>query len=316
MSDNNSSVCLVVGAGGFIGFNLCIELHSKYKKIYACDTNFSESIEKKLKEKDIVIIEGGVELFALDLRKYRDVEDIYYFAGKSTPSILEAELNKGYFSDQEILVMMLEASVKLDSLKTFIYGSSGGTVYGDSKEKASQENSPTAPISAYGLSKLNQESYIQFYSRRYGFSAKIARISNPYGRVLTHGSKHLQGFIDTSIDRVLNKEIIELWGDGEVVRDYIHINDLVSGISVLAQNSVEDGLYNIGSGIGYSLNDVLSIYKAMDVSCEVKYLEFRKIDLPISILDVSKILNKTGWRPEIMLESGISEIMNFKLKII
>ncbi len=312
--NNRFSTCLVVGAGGFIGYNLCLDLAPQCDKLYACDTHFSENILKKLKQSNIEIIEGGIEAFILSIEDYRDVEYIYYFAGKSTPSLLEAELDRGYFSDQEFLVMLLESCSQLKNLVSFVYGSSGGTVYGSSTRLPCRETQSTKPISAYGLSKLLQETYIQFYARRFGFSAKIARISNPYGRVLTHGSKQLQGFIDTSIDKVVNNETIEIWGDGEIIRDYIHITDLVKGVLALAEKSTPQGVYNLGSGRGLSLNDILSIYQQLKIKYQVKYIEARQIDVPVNILDIEKVLQATSWQPDIAIETGIKGIMEKRLQ--
>ena len=259
------------------------------------------------------MIEGGVEAFVLSIEKYEHIEHVYYFAGKSTPSLLEAELYKGYFSDQETLVMMLESCAKLANIKTFVYGSSGGTIYGDSINIPCIESQETKPISAYGLSKLIQENYILFLARKLGYFEKIARISNPYGRVLTHGSKHLQGFIDTSIDKITKNETIEIWGDGEIVRDFIHISDLVEGIKALSRESTPPGIYNIGSGKGYSLNEIISIYESKGIEREVKYIKSRYIDVPVNILDIKKIQEVTDWVPKISLETGISEILSAAL---
>ena len=315
-SGDSNSICLVVGAGGFIGFNLCEELLTKYDKVYACDSYFPKHLIDQLQHDNVIIIEGGVESFVLNQNKYYDIEDIYYFAGKSAPSLLEAELDKGYFTDQTTLVMLLEAAVDLKNFCSFIYGSSGGTIYGDSNGLACNEDFKTNPISAYGLSKLTQENYIEFYARRFGYKAKIARISNPYGRLLTHGSKQLQGFIDNSVDKVANKQQIEIWGDGGVVRDYIHINDLILGISALASKSVDSGIYNIGSGIGSTLNEIIAIYMDKGEQANAKYIDSRQIDLPVNILEINKIKNSTGWQPLISLEQGVIELLEYKLNTI
>ncbi len=309
---SKTSSCLIVGAGGFIGFNLCLELVKKYGTVFACDTFFSESITLRLREKNIEIIEGGVEGFVLSFERYKNIRDIFYFAGKSTPSLLENEMSKGYFFDQENLVMMLESCSEMPCLHSFIYGSSGGTVYGEN-DNLCNESDILKPISAYGLSKQIQESYINFYARRFHFLAKIARISNPYGRALTHGTKHLQGVVDTTINKIKYNEIIEVWGDGNVVRDYIFILDLVQGITAISKKIIPAGVYNIGSGIGHSINDIIKLYKGIELQFKVKYKDSRKIDVRSNILNINKIKNSTGWVPTYDLETGVKELINQEL---
>ena len=302
--------CLVVGAGGFIGFNLCLELVDKYQNIYACDNIFSKNILQQLKDKDIKIIEGGVEGFLIAQKEYTHIEDIFYFAGNSVPALVETELERGCFSDQETLVMILSSFKKMKRKIKFVYGSSGGTVYGVTPNKSCDELTPCQPISAYGLSKHIQEKYIQFYAKKLGFDYYIARISNPYGRLLTHGSKNLQGFIDNVVDKVLKKKEIEIWGDGSVVRDFIHIDDLSSALYNLTANTILSGIYNIGSGQATSLNDVITTIESLGRHINVVRLESRNIDVKVNVLDIKKIQQSTGWSPNTSMQIGLKNMIN------
>lgn len=300
--------CLVIGAGGFIGFNLACQLKETYEKVYVCDTYFHEGIYKQLQQSNVEFIEGGVKRFTLNLEHYQDITHIFYFAGSATPALIETELGRGYFSDQESLLMVLEACKELPTLIDLTYASSGGTVYGLS-DSAHKESSQTAPISAYGLSKLIQEKYVAFYAKRIGFKEKIVRISNPYGRSSTHHNKTLQGFIDVTISKVLSNTEVEIWGDGKVVRDFIHINDLITGIISLSPSDIPAGIYNIGHGQGHSLNQVINHLKELNTAPNIKYLDSRGIDVPISILDIHHIKNVTGWEPKIPLKKGIEKVL-------
>ena len=302
--------CMVVGAGGFIGYNLCLELHGKYQKIYACDNFFPETILDRFQQLNIEIIEGGVEGFVISQKKYKHIEDIFYFAGNSVPALVETELERGSFSDQEFLVMMLSSLKDQVKKVRFIYGSSGGTVYGRTANVACEETMICQPISAYGLSKYIQEQYIHFFAKKIGFDYFIARISNPYGRILTHGSKNLQGFIDNVVKKVLRNKEIEIWGDGSVIRDFIHIKDLVIALRILTSKNIPSGIYNIGSGQATSLNDVISSIESLGRQMNVTRLESRKIDLEVNVLSVEKIHQTTGWTPKITLQAGLKDLLN------
>lgn len=300
--------CLVVGAGGFIGFNLCRKLAGQYQKIYACDHSFSASILQQLEALNIEIIEGGVEGFVCYQKKYQQISDIFYFAGNAIPALLETELERGCFSDQETLVMMLSSLDKMEHPVRFIYGSSGGTVYGQSDDLPCEESQPCDPISAYGLSKLIQEHYIEFFARKQGFDYYIARISNPYGRIMTHGSKQLQGFIDNAIDKSIKEIPIEIWGDGSIIRDFIHIDDLVTALYSLVVHSPPKGTYNIGSGNPTSLNEIISIITSLKETVHVNKQESRQIDLKNNVLSIDKIKKSVDWLPSISLQKGITSL--------
>lgn len=310
MSITMNSNSLVIGAGGFIGCNLSIALKEKQHNIYACDTFFSSQVYSDLQKKDINIIEGGVEGLLLDLENYKHINNILYFAGNSTPALVETELSRGYFSDQEALVMMLEACKKLPNLNNFVYASSGGTVYGIASI-AHKETSAIKPISSYGLSKIIQEEYIQFYARKLGFKAKIARISNPYGRKPSqHNNKNLQGFIDVAIEKTIHKQNIQIWGDGTNIRDFIHIKDLASGLSTLLDPKLPAGIYNLGSGTGHSLNQIINIIKNCKLDIKIDYIDSRVIDVPQNTLDISKLTSLSHWHPKITQEAGINMLLS------
>jgi UDP-glucose 4-epimerase len=111
------------------------------------------------------------------------------------------------------------------------------------------------------------------------------------------------------LGKVLRGEPIEIWGDGEVVRDYLHVNDLVQGLLKLIDSNQKNEVFNIGSGIGQSVNQVLEIIRfVVGRNLSVSYKESRSVDVKSSILDVSKMYTSVNWKPEVSLEQGISEL--------
>ncbi len=153
---------------------------------------------------------------------------------------------------------------------------------------------------------------MNFYHEFYGIDARIIRVANPYGA--GHNIAKGQGVISTLVARALKQETIEIWGDGEVVRDFIYISDVVSALLQLA--AAERAplrtpfLYNLGAGKGSSLNEVVaSIEKCVDGKLKIERREGRAFDVPVSVLDISKLRNELNWRPKVALDVGVQHMI-------
>jgi len=196
------------------------------------------------------------------------------------------------------------------SLKKIIYISSGGTVYGFPQTNPISEDHPTNPISSYGITKLAIEKYIAMYSKIHGINYLICRPSNVYGegQRLHTG----QGVISVFLDQCLKGKAIEIWGDGTVKRDYLYVTDMARAVVELIRYRRGDGIFNISSGCGRSLNDIVAVIRDdLKVPIQVKYLTSRKFDVPVNVLDHSLLTRETGWRPETDLAIGIHWVYDY-----
>jgi len=192
--------------------------------------------------------------------------------------------------------------------KRLIFASSGGTVYGRPQQIPIPESHPLNPISAYGVSKVAVEKYLGFYREAYGLDCRIARMSNPFGAGQDPHRK--LGAVTTFLGRALNGEKLTVWGNGEVVRDYIHISDVTNALVALATASLdrftEVPVFNIASGKGLSLNQIVStIESKLQRSLDVQYVAGRAFDVPVNVLDVRRAEEILGWRPKISFEQGL-----------
>lgn len=173
----------------------------------------------------------------------------------------------------------------------FVYFSSGGTVYGESKRPDAlfSEECPMAPISYYGLSKQLIENYIYFMHRAHNLRYIIFRPSNPYGPGQNIYGR--QGLIAVAIGKILKGETINVWGDGNTVRDYIYVEDLSFIVSrILWSQSVDNITLNIGSGRGYRVSEILKILSEVtEKPVRINYLPERSSDVSSVVLDISKI---------------------------
>jgi UDP-glucose 4-epimerase len=213
-----------------------------------------------------------------------------------------------FFNDREVNLTAGYEIVKnmmSNGCRRIIYFSSGGTIYGKNGKEINSENDQLCPLTYYGYSKLAMEEFLKFSSRIHPINHLIVRPSNPYGSGQNLFGK--QGLITVALGKILQNQPIEIWGDGQVVRDYLHIRDLSNAIHSLVAKGVDNEVYNIGSGQGHSVNEIVKIiHKVTGCNTGVNYKPARPVDIPVNILSIDKITNHTGWKPEVNLEEGIA----------
>ena len=189
---------------------------------------------------------------------------------------------------------------------TIVFISSGGTVYGNPLYLPLDENHPTNPVVSYGITKLAIEKYLQVYERLYGIKAITLRVANPYGK--RQRIETAQGAVGVFLHHAIKGTAIEIWGDGSVTRDYIHVNDVAEAFSRALVYSGVQRLFNVSSGVGTSLNDlVASIEGVLGQSIERHYLPARSFDVPSNVLCNALARSELKWTPLVSLEEGIGQ---------
>ncbi len=190
-------------------------------------------------------------------------------------------------------------------VRKILYLSSGGTVYGVPETIPINEDHSTNPINSYGITKLAIEKYTAMYARQFGIDYCLLRPSNVYGP----GQRlHIgQGLIGVLANRALHGESLEIWGAGTNQRDYLFVDDLVSGVVALLSYSGPFRVFNLSSGLGHSILDIVSILRnQLRELPEVVHLPARGFDVPVNILDSSRIHGETGWRAAVELADGVA----------
>ncbi|EMR14353.1 UDP-glucose 4-epimerase [Methylophaga lonarensis MPL] len=230
------------------------------------------------------------------------VDLIFHLISTSVPSTSNKNPVHDVESNLVNTVKLLEL-MRATDVKRIIYLSSGGTVYGNPVSLPINECHSTNPTCSYGIVKLAIEKYLQMYAELYQLDVTILRPSNPYGPGQTR--KGVQGFIGTCVDKINSGQAITIWGDGSVVRDYVYIDDVVSAC-VKAMYTSQRGPFNISSGVGYSLNQLVEMMeKFLDKKIEVIYQEKRNFDVPEVVLDNQLARATLGWTPKTTIENGL-----------
>ncbi len=298
---------LIIGGAGFIGVNLARKLYSG-NEITILDNFKNRSKLFKELGNHYTIVNGGFEQTdrIINVIRRKNINLIIHLASKLIPSSsfaeYKCELSNIVAPTLKLLPYLAERKVKI------LFFSSGGTIYGIPESIPISETASTNPISFYGLSKKIIEDSIIFEHRTAGLEFVIVRPSNPYGNGQDINGK--QGLISVAIGNILANKNITVFGDGNIIRDYIYIEDLVSAIFGLINCGINNEIINVGSGVGTTINEILQLLKVISKrNFNVDYVEFRSVDVPSVILNIDKIKNMIAFNP-ITLSEGISLYYN------
>jgi UDP-glucose 4-epimerase len=204
-------------------------------------------------------------------------------------------------------VRLLNHAVRL-GVKKVVFVSSGGTVYGIPRSVPISEDHPTNPICSYGITKLAIEKYLHLYLALHGLEYTVLRLANPFGE--RQRIQASQGAVAVFMGKVLRGEKIEIWGDGSVVRDYVYIGDAVEAMVKAAGYRGDERVFNIGSGKGVSLNEILEGLEAVTgQKADRRYTAARAFDVPVSVLAVARARAALGWTPTTPFTEGLRKMM-------
>jgi len=168
-----------------------------------------------------------------------------------------------------------------------------------------REEDCALPSNPYAISKWAVERYLHHFHELYGLDYLILRYSNPYGERQSPYGK--QGVIPIFLNRIKHNQRPVIYGDGSMVRDYIYINDIIDATSILFESVIKDKVFNVGSGIGVSLNEIIkTMYSIFGEEIRPIYeINSSRTYVTSIVLDIAKIETKTGWKPSTSIEEGI-----------
>lgn len=271
---------LLLGGAGFIGNALGKRLKQERKIVHVLGRQDEERLEHVLPQCGTVI----------------------HLASATTPGSSASHPNLELVN--LALTLRLLELIQSQPETHLIFFSSGGTVYGNPDRIPVTEDTPIAPLSNHGAGKAAQEVFCQAF-RAQGHAVTILRPSNAYGpgQVIRSGF----GLVRTMLECVFSGTSLEIWGDGENVRDFIYIDDVVEAAMRLISLPEDSGVYNLGSGAGYSINQIRSLVEAIcGRELRTVYQPGRGIDVRNVVLDNSRLSARLGWKPAVTLQDGIA----------
>ena len=298
---------LILGGCGFIGRAVAVALATKGENVVLADRiPPAKPLPEGLPGQ---IIYRPFDLATADWgRVIEGAAVIHHYAWTSLPASANADPGRDLDENLIPTLRLLDTLRQGDHPRPrIIFASSGGTVYGRLQCIPVPEEHPLRPITAYGVGKAAAELYLHQYSSLHNIDCRIARIANPFGagQNLSRG----QGAVTTFIHHALAGTAIDIWGDGEVTRDYIHISDVADCLVKIAEASLkpEPRTFNVGSGKGVSLNGVVAALEIqLDRRLDVRRGTHRVFDVPVSVLDVSLAAALLDWRPRLSFQEGLA----------
>ncbi|MCR5210091.1 MAG: NAD-dependent epimerase/dehydratase family protein [Lachnospiraceae bacterium] len=301
----------IIGGAGFIGVNLAIRLSSfpgNHITVVDRDESFFEPL-RKLNLSNVAFLVGSFDNDTDFDRQVKGQDVIYHLASTTIPGTSNQHIPEELDSNVTVTARLFDACVK-QKVKKVIFISSGGTVYGKKGKCPIEENMVTYPISSYGIQKLAIEKMLYLYRYQFGLDYRIIRLANPYGPYQRPNGR--LGVVTTFIYKAMNDGKLEVYGDGSVVRDFIYIDDAVRGIINIADGDCEYRVFNLGSGKGTSVSQVIdSIRKIVRNDITVEYESSRASDVPENYLDISRYEKYYGKLDPVSLEDGIRMTMDF-----
>ena len=300
---------LVTGGAGFIGSHLVDALVEKGYGVIVVD-NLSSGKVSNLNsyalfyEQSVEDEEMMERIFSLHKPEY-----VFHFAAQASVAVSVREPSRDAKVNILGSLVLLEKSVKY-GVKKFIFSSTGGAIYGEEvKVFPTPETEIPKPVSPYGIAKLCVEKYLEFFAREYGLKYTSLRYSNVYGpRQDPYGEA---GVVAIFVERMLKDEPVLIYGDGEYVRDYVYVKDVVEA-NLLAMERGDNEVFNIGTGRGTTVNELFRMLKELTgYRRDPVYAPPRKGDVRKSVLDCRKAKEILGWEPKVSLEEGLAMTVEY-----
>lgn len=291
---------VVIGGNGFIGSHIVDELAKRGESVGAFD-RFGGG--RKAFDADVESIVGDF-LNSADLRgAITNADVVVHCLSTTTPATADSEPILDITTNVAQSVRLFEICAEAGVTRV-VYMSSGGTIYGNQAKRTFSENDLPMPTSPYAIGKLAIEGYLRYFLTKFGLDHLVLRISNPYGP--RQHPQQRQGVVPIMLRRIASGEPVTVYGDGSMIRDYIYVGDVGRGIARMIGGPTRHRLYNVGSGVGISVNDVLrTIETVVGHSVKVIHQPTPSTFVDHVTLDVQRLHEEFGKFDEVSLEDGI-----------
>ncbi|WP_336338256.1 NAD-dependent epimerase/dehydratase family protein [Haloarcula brevis] len=291
---------LVTGGGGFIGANLANKL-TENNDVVALDDGYLGTSENV--SDDVEYVEQSV----LDDDLPTDVDVVFHLAALSSYAMHEDNPTHGARVNVEGFVNTVEQA-RDDGCDTVVYASTS-SIYG-SRTEPSPEDMDVTVNTGYEASKMARETYAKYFQNHYDLTLAGMRffsVYQGYGGAEEHKGEYAN-VIAQFADDLASGDAPKLYGDGEQTRDFTHVDDIVRGLVLAAEDEL-NGVYNLGTGEAYDFNTVVEMLNdELGTDIEPEYVENpipEDVYVHDTCADFSKMREATGWEPQISFQEGI-----------
>lgn len=301
---------LVTGGAGFIGSHITEELIKRGDEVIVLDNMYSGRQENIAVNPKAVFINGSIqdkEILNSICTKY-NIEGIFHLA--AVASVQKSIENPALVHDVNVTgtLNVLEVARKHGVRKVVL--SASAAAYGDNPVFPKREDMLPEPLSPYAVSKIASEMYCKTYAELYDMQTISLRYFNVFGPRQDPNGEYA-AVIPKFTEKICAGESPTVFGDGEQTRDFVYVKD-VARANILAMDSDICGLFNIGTGVQTSLNNLAKmIMDAAEISVEMKYEPAREGDVRYSVADISKAKSELGYKPKWELTDGIKETVEY-----
>lgn len=300
---------LVLGGTGFIGSHLVDELARGGHFVRVLARPQSVHMAERWPNPRIEVVVGDFNNPVVIDQVVRDCDAVFHLVATTLPK----SSNENPVFDVETNVIgtlrLLDAA-RRNGVRKVVFASSGGTIYGRTEVSPIPESHATNPTCSHGISKLMIEKYLRLHHELYGLDYCSLRIANPYG--MGQRTEKAQGAVGVLLERVLNGRPFEIWGDGTIVRDYVYVSDVVNAIIASAEKREGSRVYNVGTGRGTSLNELVDhVEEATGRRAQRIYMPGRSFDIQENVLDTKLATQELGWTAKVSIADGLLKTLEW-----
>ena len=308
------SKALVIGGNGFIGSHLVDALVNLNWEVTVFDLNGRRYDSMPPDVKFIQDDLGNSNSRMETIIEKTEPDVVFHLAWNSIHETSLQNPTTDLVTNLTPSLSIIEACTK--SSRKLVFLSTGGAIYGPTNLKYIPETHPLNPISPYGIGKLAVEKYLEMYGYLHGLNYAVLRPSVPYGPRQDYLKR--QGAVSVFLYRVSQGLPVTIWGDGNNIRDFFYITDLIDAIIECADHALQQvRIFNVGGSEGITLNQLLTLAETVTGRKAIKeYQPARHFDPPQIILDTTLIRKELGWSPQISLSQGMQQTWDWISKTI
>lgn len=306
---------LVIGGLGFIGGNLSARLGAEGARVTVLTPSRARygTLADRLSAAGVAIIEGDIRERAQVAAAVAGQQLVFNLSGQSGA----VRSMDDPWTDLDIncrgTLVLLDALRHVNpDAKLVTVGSR--LEYGRPESMPVEESSVGEPLSVHAIHKRMVEQYLRLYRRLFGLRFTIARVTNPYGPGQPAG-RVAYGIINRFIHLALAGEALILYGDGRQLRDYVHVDDVVTALLALAASPGADSkAYNVASGTGTAMADLAAMVIEIAGSGRIAHTEWPALAAQIEtgdfVADIGRMRRDLGWAPHIGLRDGLAQTVS------